>query len=46
MGLMKKIGTFFQGDAKIVKIGEKEQPVVNTNAPLAKYATNKNTDQK
>jgi len=37
MGLMQKIGDFFTGSAKIVKIEEK-QPERNFNAPLAKFA--------
>ena len=42
---MQKIGGFFSGQAKTVKI-EKKQPEINTNAPLAKWAMNKNKTNK
>lgn len=41
MGIMKKIGTFFKGDAKVNKISEESEKRKGSNPPLAAFKMKK-----
>jgi hypothetical protein len=46
MGIMKKISTFFQGDAKINKISEETGKRKSVNPPLAGFKMKKRNNKK